>query len=142
MQPTTACAEDLLLVICEQALNIAHKNELKVNESILQPVLDYFNEVTIKKSSNRDSTLTVGGNLEAGGGVDVPVVGPLLKILAKVSGDIKLGTRNEQSAVLELHKRPADLHLQVFTTPFPSIKEWQRRHHPLFTRNPKFYCIF
>jgi hypothetical protein len=67
---------------------------LNVNESILQPVLDNFNEVTIKSSSNRDSSLAAGGNLEAGGGVDIPVIGPLLKILAKVSGDIKLGTRN------------------------------------------------
>jgi len=126
MSPTAICAEDLILIIAERVLNAAKNNNLEVDDDLLKPVLDYFNETTRTTTESRDSHIEVG----AGAGL----LGPLLGVFARLSAQIKLEAHSKETTVALLRKRPSDLLVQA-----NSVIEAVRK--PLLEKNLQLLII-
>jgi hypothetical protein len=87
-------AEDLILIIAERILNAAQEQDLKLKDTLLNPVLDYFSETVLTKNERH----TIGTGVKA-----------LLGLFVKLNGEIKYNAYNEESKTAHLRKRPADL---------------------------------
>ena len=106
MSPTAICAEDLILIIAERVLKAARNNNLKVDDDLLKPVLDYFNETT------RSITKSKGFNAKADVGISAKF-NLLLGVFARLSSQIKLEAHSKETTVAFLRKRPSDLLVQA-----------------------------
>ena len=109
MSSAAICAEDLILIIAERVLNAAKNNNLEVDDDLLEPVLAYFNETTRTTAESRDSHLKVGAGVSSKAGL----LGPLLKVFARLSAQIKLEAHSKETTVALLRKRPSDLLVQA-----------------------------
>jgi len=109
MSPIAVRADDLILVITERVLNTALNCGLKINQKLLQPVLNYFAETVRTEKKGRDSTLRIEGGLSIQDGM----IGKLIGLLAKIRGEIKLNVHSDETRVAKLRKRPADLLVQA-----------------------------
>ncbi|MCP4353399.1 MAG: hypothetical protein GY795_48740 [Desulfobacterales bacterium] len=101
-------AEDLILIIAGRILNTAKKAKLKVSDSLLTPVLDYFTQTVFTEKECTDVSAGVGAGLSP-----ESVLGKLLGLFVKLNGEIKYSTHDEQTKTSALRKRPADLLAQV-----------------------------
>lgn len=99
-------ANDLLLVIAEQALQAAQKAGLGLANDALQDVHDFFSERTESLTTKRSSDLAVGGKVEAGINGLLP---GLLKIFASFSADLKIGETRENTYVHRFKQKPGAL---------------------------------
>lgn len=61
MQLVAARAEDLVLVITYRILKTAQKHQMRLKDTLLQPVLDFFSETVLSEKECRDGTFTGGG---------------------------------------------------------------------------------
>jgi hypothetical protein len=109
MNLTAVQAEDILLVLAERLLSAAQNSEIPVNDSVLKPVHDYFS--TVERSVNKDRISSIGASGDAS--VGTGFLGPLVKLLVGVKGEIKLNVHSTDTVTAELRKRPADLIAQV-----------------------------
>ena len=108
MTPLAVRAEDLILVICRCLLTRAQEADLDIDESLLEPVVRYFSEVTqtSSKSKNGETAVKAGATAKAG-------FLNLLNIFATLSSEIRLSAHSNETSVATLRKRPADLITQA-----------------------------
>lgn len=109
MSLTAVVAEDIVLVITERLLAAAKDNKLKVTDSVLRPVHDYFAEFTQTSGKSRKSNASVSAKASVGSSF----LAPLLKLFAEFKGEIKLDAHSNETRVSKLRKRPADLLAQA-----------------------------
>lgn len=108
MTPLAVRAEDLILIICNCLLKRASEAELRIDDKILEPVLEYFNETVKTESKLKNGAASV----KAGASAGIGLVG-LLKLFTTLSSEIKLSAHSKETTVARLRKRPADLVAQA-----------------------------
>ena len=110
MNMAAACAEDLLLLICERILQRAQEAKLDVDEAVLGEVSDYFTE-TVKTTGTERGT---GASLAAGAKAESPsLLSSLLGLFGQFRGEIRYNAHSDTTTVARLRKRPADLVAQT-----------------------------
>ena len=87
-------AEDLILIIAGRILNTAQEAGLKLKDTHLNPILEYFSETVFTEREKHD----IGIGAKA-----------LLGLFLKLKGEIKYNAYDEQTTTAVLRKRPADL---------------------------------
>ena len=122
MPPVSVRAEDLILVILERVFaTLNEREDIELDESILEEVYEYFAETTEIESQARETTATAGAGIDTGS-----ALGKLVGLFATFRGDIKAGAKSETTSVRKLRQRPADLLAQsrlVFESARKGLKE-------------------
>lgn len=99
-------AEDLLLAMAVGIFEAAEKEELRVSDEYLDQVEKYFSSVTNSESSTRNSSLETSAGAGAKEGSPWAT---LLGLHLSIKGALKFGTRSDQSTVMNVRHRPAEL---------------------------------
>ena len=109
MSPVNIRAEDLLLVMAGRAITAARDAGLTVDEGLLRPIEDYFNTEELRRTSTFEAAVGAGAGVNTKAGV----LGRLVGLFARVSGEVKFNSHGERTAITYLRRRPADLLTQV-----------------------------
>ena len=98
--------EDILLAIAVAIFEAAEKEKLKVSNDHLKQVQRYFAEVTTSDASTREANIETS----AGAGVEGQSFwASLLGLHASIKGDLKFGTRSQESTVMKVRRAPSEL---------------------------------
>lgn len=102
-------AEDLILIITDCILKEVKDAGLDIDETLLEPVLDYFSATKVEEISNRAAGLLgiVGIDTKSS------LIGKLAGIYANLTAEIKYDTHRKSTTVSALRKRPMDLLIQA-----------------------------
>jgi hypothetical protein len=84
--------------------------KINIDQKYLQQIHHFFHELTVTSASSRDMEGKV--STEAGVG-DSPLWGLIIKLKAKVSADLTVGSKKEESSVYKMRQRPGDLIIAV-----------------------------
>lgn len=101
-------AQDILLAMAVAIFEAAGPDggNLKISDKHLAHVHRFFAEVTKSELSTRDAELKMSGG---GGAEEKSLWSQLLGFHASIKGDLKVGSRREQSTVLNVRRAPAEL---------------------------------
>lgn len=111
MALTDIRAEDIILVMMEQLMESAQESNLKVKDSDLKPIFEFFMETTRTDENSREKSASAKAGAKGG----IPVFAPLFSLLAELSAEVKYSARSQETRVSKVRTRPNELlaHVQV-----------------------------
>jgi hypothetical protein len=108
MNPIAIRAEDLILIIAGKILDTAQNAGLKIEEKLLDSVLNYFTKTVSTEKECLDAGVGAKAGLSSGS-----ILEKLLGIFVNLNGEIKYNAYGEQTTTAFLRKRPSDLLVQA-----------------------------
>ena len=119
LPPVGIKAEDVLLAMsiavvdkleCKHAEAGNEAQKIEIDGAYLKRIHSFFQELTVTQTDLRDAKLTVGAEAGVGGNVLWDLI---IKLKAKVSADLTVGSKKEASSVYKIRKQPGDLIIAV-----------------------------
>jgi hypothetical protein len=116
-------AADVLLAACTRLIDVAKERKLELNESSMQPVLEYFTETTKNQTYSSEAAL----GMEAGVDSSHSVIGKLLGLKAKLVSALKFGARSETSTIECVRKRKGELSAAIYALTQAAEMAWREK---------------
>jgi len=98
-------AEHIVLIMMEQLMACAKEAGLKVDDSDLEPILEFFTEVSTQQKKSRGTEVSASAKASVG----TSVFAKLFSLLAEFKGEIKLSSNQEETRVAIVRRRPVEL---------------------------------
>lgn len=119
LPPVGIKAEDVLLAMSIAIIDKlqgkyapagSNAQKIAIDDAYLNRIHGFFQELTITQTDHRDSKLTAGAEAGVGGNVLWDLI---IKLKAKVSADLTVGSKKEESSVFKIRQQPGDLIIAV-----------------------------
>ena len=90
-------------------MQTVNKAGIRGDQRLLEEVYKYFDTVTREKMTETDMKLSVAAGVDT----SASILGKLIGLMSRVTGEIKLDSHSSETIVHTLRKRPADLLAQA-----------------------------